>query len=204
MPRRSAHSERALLDAARHVVVRDGVRFATVAAIADASGAPVGSIYHRFASLDELLARAWLRAASASQAAIPPAGPGSDRTDAVDDAAAIAGSMYDFCLEHPDDAALLRSLRPNDIDMTRVSPAIADALAAANDPALARLGDLARRLFGRRSDASQDLLLLLLVDVPYAFALRSGRQATSRARYRDGLDAAVRAALSVAGPPARR
>ena len=47
--------------------MRDGARALTIDAVTRATSAPVGSIYHRFRSIDELLARLWLRAAQRSQ-----------------------------------------------------------------------------------------------------------------------------------------
>jgi len=40
----------------------EGPRAVSVAAIAQASGAPTGTLYHRFGSRDGILAAAWLRA----------------------------------------------------------------------------------------------------------------------------------------------
>ena len=48
MPRPELHPTDSILDAARGVVLEQGLGAATVAAIAESSGAPVGSIYHRF------------------------------------------------------------------------------------------------------------------------------------------------------------
>ena len=49
------------MDAAMRLVAEGGPNAATVAGIAGALGAPVGSIYHRFKSRDLLLARLWIR-----------------------------------------------------------------------------------------------------------------------------------------------
>lgn len=67
MPRPELHATDDILDAARDLIIEHGLRAATVAAIASESGAPVGSIYHRFGSIDQLLAEIWLRAARRSQ-----------------------------------------------------------------------------------------------------------------------------------------
>ena len=56
------HTTDEILDAARAIVQRDGPRAASVKAIAAASGAPVGTLYHRFGSRDGLLVAVWLRA----------------------------------------------------------------------------------------------------------------------------------------------
>ncbi len=105
---RQVFSTEAILDAAREVVVTRGARGATVEAISKEAGVPVGSIYHRFDSLAELLARTWLRAARRSQEralAVPssPEGP-------LESAVAVARAMYDHCLEQPEDTLLLDAL----------------------------------------------------------------------------------------------
>jgi AcrR family transcriptional regulator len=69
MPRTPKFDEEQILTAARRLVVTRGPSGATIGAIAHAVGAPTGSIYHRFASRDVVLAEVWLRAASAFQAA---------------------------------------------------------------------------------------------------------------------------------------
>jgi AcrR family transcriptional regulator len=53
------HTEESILDAARQVILQRGLRSTTVAAIAETSGASIGSIYHRFVSVDDLLACLW-------------------------------------------------------------------------------------------------------------------------------------------------
>jgi AcrR family transcriptional regulator len=58
-------SAEAILDAVTRLAAVNGPAAATVQAISAATGAPVGSLYHRFESRDALLAQAWLRAAEA-------------------------------------------------------------------------------------------------------------------------------------------
>ena len=64
MPRPSTTSVEAILNAATQVAAERGPAAATVQAISIETGAPVGSLYHRFASRESLLAQAWLRAAN--------------------------------------------------------------------------------------------------------------------------------------------
>ena len=61
MARPRLHGDDAVLDAARDVVLEAGSGAATTAAVSARSGAPVGSLYHRFGSRDRLLAELWLR-----------------------------------------------------------------------------------------------------------------------------------------------
>src|SRR5262245_23469182 len=58
-----------LLEGATRVAAKHGPAQATIARIAQETGAPVGSIYHRFPSRGALLAEAWLSAAERFQAA---------------------------------------------------------------------------------------------------------------------------------------
>ena len=67
MARPTKHDEQGILDAAAVLVAAGGPRAATVGAISQATGAPSGSIYHRFATRDELLGRLWLGKAARFQ-----------------------------------------------------------------------------------------------------------------------------------------
>ena len=107
MPRPQLHPTDTMLDATRDLLLEDASR-ATIEAIAHASGAPTGSIYHRFGSRDELVARLWIRAVHRSQASFLVA---LERDDAREAALAAAMSILDFCEEHPADARLLVSFR---------------------------------------------------------------------------------------------
>ena len=62
------HPTARILDAARTLALTEGPRAVSVAAIADASGAPAGTLYHRFGSRDGILRAAWLRALEGFQA----------------------------------------------------------------------------------------------------------------------------------------
>ena len=52
-----------------------GLVAATMAAVAASLDAPIGSLYHRFNSKEELLARLWLRTAERFQEGISPCAP---------------------------------------------------------------------------------------------------------------------------------
>jgi AcrR family transcriptional regulator len=189
MSARAVHSEDALLDAVRAVVADRGVRAATVAAVRDASGASIGSIYHRFASVDDLLVRAWIRAARRSQDAALAALKPDPRESVV--SAALA--MFDFCVDSPDDAVLLSTFRRADFVDTELPGSTRQELERLNDPIVEPMRSLARSLFGRGGQPSLDLLLIVLVDLPPAFAQRCVVSTAHIRPYRRRLEAAVRA-----------
>ena len=98
------HETDVILDAARALVLAGGPRAASVAAIAKASGAPAGTLYHRFGNRDGILAAAWLRALERFQSrAMAARGPmHAGRHRRRDGRAAIS-----FARELPEDARLL-------------------------------------------------------------------------------------------------
>lgn len=197
-------STEAILDAAREVVVTRGARSATVEAIARAAGVPVGSIYHRFDSLDELLARTWLRAARRSQEralAVP-----VSLDEPLAGAEAVALAMYDHCLADPQDTLLLDALGRSELLEMELGR-LRGEMETVNERVEALMATLARALFGRADRRSRDLVLLALVDMPHGFAhrqLTSGNRTPAR---RERLAAAVRVVLAsetaADQPPAR-
>ena len=192
MARPQLHTTDAMLDAARDLLIRGGSGRATIEAIAGASGAPTGSIYHRFGSRDELIARLWIRAVERSQVRFMEAIEGDDPRDAAVDAAL---SIIDFCEREPADARLLVSFRREDL-MREAQGELAEALEALNRPVLGVVRRLARRLYGTSARAAVDRTLLATFDLPYGAARRyliTGEELP--AGLREDVRAAVEAAL---------
>ncbi len=182
-----------MLDAARSLVLEAGVGAATVSEIARSSGAPTGSIYHRFDSVSELLGQMWIRAIKRSQAQFAGA---ADNADPLEGAIAAALSVYDFAGRQPADARLLISLRREDLVRQPLSPELTGQLADLNGPIEELVGDLARRLYGRATAGNIDAVALAVIDLPMG-ALRRPLAAGQRTtpRKRAALESAVRAAL---------
>ncbi|WP_214401686.1 TetR/AcrR family transcriptional regulator [Pseudonocardia lacus] len=152
----------AILDGAARLVAAGGPAAATTSAVAAAIGAPSGSLYHRFASRDLLLARLWVRTVGRFQevylAAL--AHPDLDRA-AVDAALAVPA----WCRAHPDEARVL--LLHRRADLVGRWPAELDAdLATLNDAVSAALVDHTRRRYGSAAELTR--VVFALVDVPYA------------------------------------
>jgi AcrR family transcriptional regulator len=191
------HSQDAILDAARTLVLEGGARSATVTAIAELSGAPKGSIYHRFASLDDLLVEMWIRAVWRSQTAFIEALQVRDPMTA-----AIGGALaiYDFAERQRDDARLLAALRREDLIERVDSPHLRRQLEDLNRPLADAIAQLTRRLFARASPGNIEKTIFSVVDLPMG-AIRRHLVAGTPFPHtlRDQLEAAVRAALLSAG-----
>jgi AcrR family transcriptional regulator len=201
MGRRRVHQPNTILDAAQTLVLEEGAGAATVGAIASASGAPIGSIYHAFGSRDTLLAQLWIRAVRRSQRRFLDAL--EDESEPLDSAVASALSIYDFARDEPGDARLLVSLRREDLIQMPLPAGLASELAELNRPIEEAIGALARRLFGRVSRERVEQTALAVFDLPYG-ALRRHLVSGKRppAALRVPLARAVRAALD--DEPARR
>src|SRR5215208_4261289 len=169
MARPQLHPTDTMLDAARDLLLEDGSRSATVEAIASASGAPTGSIYHRFGSRDELIARLWMRAVYRSQASFVAA---LEHPKPKDAAKAAAMSILDFCEENPADARLLVSFRREDLIRAAPEGSLAEELEQLNRPVERAVVHLAQRLYGRRTRAALDRTLLAVFDLPSGAARR--------------------------------
>ncbi len=197
MGRPQVHSQDTILDAARTLVLGRGLRAVTVAAIAETSGAPKGSIYHRFASVDDLLAEMWIRGVRRSQAKFIGALTAADPIDA-----AVAGalSLHEFSASEPEDARLLAAVRREDLVASVESTELRRRLAELNAPLSDALRQLTKRLFGKITSTTLEQTRFAVVDLPMGAVRRHLVAASPLPRsLRRQLEAAVYAALATAG-----
>ncbi len=162
------HETDVILDAARALVLDGGPRAASVAAIAKTSGAPAGTLYHRFGNRDGILTAAWLRALERFQARALAA----EGATPEDTAVAMAVAAVGVARELPDDARLLLTIRPGDLLDDEPDAAFRETLAAMNAPLTERLAVLARRLYGNSRPRTVDAVARAVADLPYAVVRR--------------------------------
>jgi AcrR family transcriptional regulator len=169
MANRTYHSDELILDAAGRLLLERGVKATTIAAVAQASGAPKGSIYYRFASRDDIFARLWLRAVQRFQEALLEV---PEQQDALEQVVLGALAVYDFCDERRYDARLLMSYRYQDLLRGSQSAALEDQLAQLNR----RLGGaerrIAARLYGRATREARRRVATAVFDIPTGIAHR--------------------------------
>lgn len=162
------HETDVILDAARALVLDGGPRAASVAAIAKASGAPAGTLYHRFGNRDGILTAAWLRALERFQDRAL-AASGDTPTDT---AVAMAVAAVGFARALPEDARLLLTIRPGDLLDDEPDAAFRQTLAEMNAPLIQRVAALARELYGNSRPRSVDAVARAVADLPYAVVRR--------------------------------
>jgi AcrR family transcriptional regulator len=166
------HETDVILDAARALVLAGGPRAASVAAIAKSSGAPAGTLYHRFGNRDGILTAAWLRALERFQSRAMAASEAEKADAAQDTAVAMAVAAIGFARELPEDARMLLTIRPADLLDDEPDARFQETVAAMNAPLQRRVGDLARKLYGRKDSRSVDAVARAVADLPYAVVRR--------------------------------
>jgi AcrR family transcriptional regulator len=194
VPRQARFPAELLLEASERLVADVGPAALTIEGLSRASGAPVGSIYHRFPSRDVILARLWLRAVRDFQTGLAEA---IRRSNPAEAALAAAVHTPRWCRRHPERAQVLMLYRQRDLVAADLPEHLSKEIEAVNQSMSEALADLSYRLFGRRTGGARRRCIVAVVDIPYGAVRRylvDGRPVP------DDLDAmivtAVRAVLS--------
>lgn len=168
MGRPAKYTSDDILDTAAALVAKGGPGMATVAAIAARLDAPSGSLYHRFASRDLLVAHLWIRLVKEAQGGFVEA-LGLDDLDE----AAVQASLHipRWSRENLAKAQVLLLHRRSDL-VERWPDELGDELSGLNDGIAAAMTSYTRRRFGTTSQRARRAVSFALVDVPYA-AVRS-------------------------------
>lgn len=187
------HETDAILDATRALVLAQGPRAASVAAIAKASGAPAGTLYHRFGNRNGILTAAWLRALERFQdRAMAAAGE-----TPLEEAVAMGVAAVRYARELPEDARLLLTIRPSDLLDGEPDPEFQATLTTMNAPLIERVQELARAIYGDDDARTMDAMARAVVDLPYAVVRRHAPDRELPPWLEEDLAAAVRALLTL-------
>jgi AcrR family transcriptional regulator len=165
--RKQQHSDDLILDAAGELLLENGARAATIEAIAQASGAPTGSIYYRFKSRDELFATLWLRAAGRFQATLLAQ---LDHPDPLEATVNCALSVYDFCDRMRPEARLLMSAPQEKLWDDNLRPQLRKRLKELNRPIDDAQRMMAKRLYGDDVKEALRRLRRVVFELPYGIA----------------------------------
>jgi AcrR family transcriptional regulator len=195
VPRPERHPVDKILDVSRDLVLSEGARRVTVDRIVSVSGAPKGSVYHRFASVNDLLATMWLRGVRRSQALfLEPLNAGGG--DPMASAVAAGLAIHDFARENPADARLLAALRREDLVSDVSDPALVIDFQKVNAELRTAVTSLARRLYGRATRDAVERTTCGVIDLPQGAIRRHLIEGTDIPQaVRSQLVAAIPAAL---------
>jgi AcrR family transcriptional regulator len=165
MGRPARHASSTILDCAKQVSAEVGPQKLTIAAVAQRAGAPVGSIYHRYASRHEILAAVWLDLVEEFQERFLASLEGRDPS-----AAAVAAVRYTcgWVRRHPREARLMLLHRREDFAADHWPASYrrrAERLAAEAGESLRRY---TARLLGRCRAQELRIVRFILVDLPTA------------------------------------
>ncbi|MEU7027989.1 TetR/AcrR family transcriptional regulator [Streptomyces sp. NPDC046275] len=157
-----------LLDAAVRLAASGGPQAVTMSAVAQAVGAPSGSVYHRFAGRTALLAELWLRTVERFQQgyfAVLSGEPDPHRA-----ARAASRHVVAWCRENPDEAVLLL-YGAADFGRADWSEEHRRRADAGNGRIFEALAALAQAL-GARDEQDRDRVALALIDLPLTVVRR--------------------------------
>jgi AcrR family transcriptional regulator len=148
----------------------------TVADLARETGAPTGSIYHRYRSREHLLAELWMEVVEGFQTGFVAR---LASTDDVEDAVEAARYMVSWTVDHPLETRLLLLHRRQDF-VAGDWPGDLAGRAAALEPQLgAALRAYCQRVFGRADGDTMARVRYALLDAPFG-AIKPYVQARKR------------------------
>src|SRR6266576_2015283 len=156
---RPKFADRDFLDAALAIAAERGPLAATVGAIAERLGAPVGSFYHRFPSRDVLLGEVWLRTVLDFQQGI---------TAALDAGDGLRAALHtpQWVRTHLDEARLLLLYNRDDFLQGGWPPSLRDGVVAQTERMETGFARFARLVFGRAGRSEVRRAQFLLAEMP--------------------------------------
>lgn len=175
---------------------------ATIGQIAASAGAPVGSIYHRFGSREELLIRLWIRGIRRFQNDLLQLRESPDAGLALESAAI---HVPRFCRENPAEANVLTLYRQPAL-ISSAPEGLRDTVVHLNDDVFEAMAQLASRFYGRATKHRLQIVRTACQQSPYGLVRPYiGRRDSTTAVptwLEDAVRASTRAILAIGGPQA--
>ncbi|QDP96938.1 TetR/AcrR family transcriptional regulator [Microlunatus elymi] len=160
MPRPRRFTDDQVLDATRDLLADPQITRPTIAQISRQSGIHTGSIYLRFASRDELLARLWLRSIQRFHVGL------IEALQAPDPLVQAALHQSRYCRAHPTEARAMKMFHRE--QLLGIGPAqLQDDLQHVNDAMNAAFGDAVEATFGSRDPQLQAWAYTAAKAIPY-------------------------------------
>lgn len=195
MARPSKFTRDEILDAARSAIAEHGLR-ASVAQVSGAIGAPVGSIYHRFASRDALFVALWLRSIRRFQEGLFAAATIDDPQQAL---LTMARHVVSYCRDNPAEALAMTLYRQTEL-VGSAPPEMLGEVTTINDEIGAVMARLSARRFPNAADHHIALTVTAVQQCPYGL-IRRHIGGPIPPWYDDAAEAAARAILAMGDQP---
>jgi AcrR family transcriptional regulator len=173
---RTAHfSNEQFVDAALRITAQEGPGAMTVNAVAQAVGAPIGSVYHRFLSRDILMAEVWLKVVSSFQAAF---------LEALKNGRGLDAALHTprWVRQYPLEARILLLYRREELVAGDWRDDIRERALRIKLALDEGMNDYVKQAFGRAGQEEINRTAYAIIDVPYAAVIRYIRQGTKPPR----------------------
>lgn len=166
MGRTAKFTPEQFVDAALELAVAHGPAAVTMSAVAGRLHAPIGSVYHRFASRDMLLAVLWLRIVRSFQKGF---------LDTLHDKGGLEAALHTprWVREHPKEAKLLLVYSREELISGPWPEEIRTCTASVAGELDDGIMEFTRQVFGGVTDSALRRTRFALIDVPYAAVRRS-------------------------------
>jgi AcrR family transcriptional regulator len=164
MSRAAVHTAESLLDTAEQLVAAGGPQLLTVERLSAASGAPVGSIYHRFRSRSVLAAELWIRAVERFQVELV-----DELHDPDVELAGVHAALHTLAWSrrHPVAARMLLLYRAVDFVDDDLPEPWSTRVSELNGPLLTALRAYSRRRYGHTKASHARRVGFAVIDIPY-------------------------------------
>ncbi|MGW4772060.1 TetR/AcrR family transcriptional regulator [Nocardia sp. NPDC004278] len=186
-----------ILDAAATVAAAHG-RDATIGHVAAQADAPVGSIYHRFRSRDELFVSLWLRSIRRFHIGYLQALNEPDPNSA---AIACAVHIPRFCRDHPAEGVAMTMYRQTEL-VSSGPPSLMEDIVHINDAVTRALLDLSSRRYPVGDNFHLRLIAIACQESPYGLVRPHLRSAEPIPTWVDDVVRASTAAILALGDSA--
>lgn len=160
MARPRRFTDEHVLDAARDLLTDPAILRPAISAISAASDVHTGSIYVRFASRDELLARLWLRSIRRFHVGLIEALSGPDPL------LAAAAYLPRYCRDHPTEARAMKMFHRDELLETGPDDLRA-AITTVNDDMYAALREAVATQWGAADERAMAIARTAVMAIPY-------------------------------------
>ncbi len=165
MGRKAKFQKEHFLDAALRLIAQHGPGSITISAIAKETSAPIGSVYHRFASREILLAELWLRLIKSFQQGF---------IEALDQGDGLQAALYTprWVRKNLEEASVLLLYRRDELTSGEWPESIKDCAEELGQNLEKKIRAFTKHLFGNVKKQSLNRTMFALIEAPYAAVRR--------------------------------